>query len=81
MALIELVESVTWEINGLFIIEDSVHFQQLICIDAISSICLARTGESSHAGDPLHVSGWGNPSDGNNCDKIINFAKLIAQVL
>ncbi|KAI9558950.1 chymotrypsin-like protein [Daphnia sinensis] len=31
--------------------------------DAISPICLAPATEPSHAGDPLHVSGWGKPSD------------------
>lgn len=31
--------------------------------DVISPICLAPSTEPSHAGDPLHVSGWGKPSD------------------
>jgi len=31
--------------------------------DAISPICLAPASEPLHAGDPLHVSGWGKPTD------------------
>lgn len=31
--------------------------------DAIQPICLAPSTEPDHAGDPLHVSGWGKPSD------------------
>lgn len=32
----------------------------------IQPICLAPSTESDHAGDMLHISGWGKPSDGKS---------------
>jgi hypothetical protein len=71
MALIKLPESVTF--TGLTTHDNqslnSIRFDSQLFkknSDAISPICLAPATEPLHAGDPLHVSGWGKPSDGNN---------------
>jgi hypothetical protein len=71
MALIKLPESVTF--TGLTTHDNqslnSIRFDSQLFLknsDAISPICLAPATEPLHAGDPLHVSGWGKPSDGNN---------------